>query len=146
MSGLLWVDNKQFKAGLAPIQERERKARSALIDLVNKHFNGLNLSDEYQVGFAITFVAEAAKDERLRQSAHANTKVDFAYSKKARMGLSSKPWTYESETNELLDYVRKMPAEKFMEFMLDMGLYELLRGEVNTENEGPGGTPHLTAL
>lgn len=134
------------EAGLARIQERERKARSALIDLVNKHFNGLNLSDEYQVGFATIFVAEAAKDEGLRQSAHANSKADFAYSKRARMGLSSKLWSYETETNELLDFVRKMPADKFMEFMLDMGLYERLRGEIDADTEGSGGAPHLTAL
>lgn len=78
------------EANLARIQERERKARSALINIVNKYFNGLNLSDEYQVGFATTSVAEATKDKGLRQSAHANTKMDFAYLKKARMGLSTK--------------------------------------------------------
>lgn len=42
------------EANLARIQEHEREARSALIDIVNKYFNGLNLSDEYQVGFATT--------------------------------------------------------------------------------------------
>lgn len=104
------------------------------------------MSDKYQVGFATIFVAEAAKDEGLRQSAHANSKADFAYSKRARMGLSSKLWSYETETNELLDFVRKMPADKFMEFMLDMGLYERLRGEIDADTEGSGGAPHLTAL
>lgn len=84
------------------------------------------------------------EEDNLRLVSAAET--DFAYSKKARMGLSSKLWTYESETNELLDYVRKMPADKFMEFMLDMGLYERLRGEIDADTEGSGGAPHLTAL
>ncbi|HCN38729.1 hypothetical protein [Rothia sp. (in: high G+C Gram-positive bacteria)] len=60
------------------------------------------------------------------------------------MGLSSKLWAYEAETNELLDYVRKMPADKFMEFMLDMGLYERLRGEIEADTEGPGRAPNRT--
>lgn len=84
------------------------------------------------------------EEDNLRLVSAAET--DYAYLKKARMGFSSKLWTYESETNELLDYVRKMPADKFMEFMLDMGLYERLRGEIDADTEGSGGAPHLTAL
>ncbi|GAA1747729.1 type I restriction endonuclease subunit R [Rothia terrae] len=125
------------EAGMASIQERERKARSLLVEKVNEYFHSLNLSDEYQVGFATTFVAEAAKDERLRNTAQANSKVDFAYSRAARNGLATMIWNYNSDTNELLDFVRRMPDDKFMEFMLDMGLYERLRGETGDEN--PGG-------
>lgn len=117
------------EAGLASIQERERKARSILIEKVNKYFHGLELSDEHQVGFATTFVAEAAKDAGLKQSAMANAKVDFYHSKNVRNGLANKLWDYSSDTADLIDYVRRMPAEKFVEFMMDMGLYELLRGE-----------------
>lgn len=84
------------------------------------------------------------EEDNLRLVSAAET--DFAYLKKARMGLSSKLWAYETETNELLDYVRKMPADKFMEFMLVMGLYERLRGEIDADTEGSGGAPHLTAL
>lgn len=117
------------EAGLSRLQERERKARSLLIEKVNKYFQGLDLSDEHQVGFATTFVAEAAKDSGLQQSAKANTKTDFYQSKKVRDGLANKLWDYSSDTADLIDYVRKMPPEQFMTFMLEMGLYELLRGE-----------------
>lgn len=117
------------EAGLASIQERECKARSELIEKINKYFHGLDLSDEHQVGFATTFVAEAAKDVGLKQSAMANTKVDFYHSKNVRVGLANKLWDYSSDTADLIDHVRKLPAEQFVEFMLDMGLYELLRGE-----------------
>lgn len=117
------------EAGLASIQERERKARSELIEKINKYFHGLDLSDEHQVGFATTFVAEAAKDAGLKQSAMANTKVDFYHSKNVRVGLANKLWDYSSDTADLIDHVRKLPPEKFVEFMLEMGLYELLRGE-----------------
>ncbi|MFW0120086.1 type I restriction endonuclease subunit R [Rothia sp. P5764] len=124
------------EAGLATIKERESKARSALIDLVNDYFKGLSLSDEYQVAFATTFVAEASRDEGLRQSAAANTKDDFAHSKKARNGLATMLWSYGSDTNELLDFVRKMPADKFMSLMLDLGLYERLRDQATGQDGG----------
>lgn len=124
------------EAGLSRLQERERKARSLLIEKVNKYFQGLELSDEHQVGFATTFVAEAAKDSGLQQSAKANTKTDFYQSKKVRDGLANKLWDYSSDTADLIDYVRKMPPEQFMAFMLEMGLYELLRGERKFEEVG----------
>lgn len=76
------------EANLARIQERERKARTALINIVNKYFNGLNLSDEYQVGFATTSVAEATKDKRLRQSAHANTKTDCLFKESTHVAVN----------------------------------------------------------
>lgn len=124
------------EAGLSRLQERERKARSLLIEKVNKYFQGLELSDEHQVGFATTFVAEAAKDSGLQQSAKANTKTDFYQSKKVQDGLANKLWDYSSDTADLIDYVRKMPPEQFMAFMLEMGLYELLRGERKLEEVG----------
>lgn len=124
------------EAGLSRLQERERKARSLLIEKVNKYFQGLELSDEHQVGFATTFVAEAAKDSGLQQSAKANTKTDFYQSKKVRDGLANKLWDYSSDTADLIDYVRKMPPEQFMAFTLEMGLYELLRGERKFEEVG----------
>lgn len=133
------------EAGLARIQERDRKARSLLIEKVNEYFHGLNLSDEYQVAFATTFVAQAAKDETLQRTARANTKVDFAYSKNARNGLLGMLWNYSTDTTELLDYVRKMPNECFMQFMLDMGLYEHLRGEVDGPVDGFGGLHSVDA-
>lgn len=37
--------------------------------------------------------------------------------------------TTSSDTADLIDHVRKLPPEQFVEFMLEMGLYELLRGE-----------------
>ncbi len=117
------------EAGLASIQERERKARSELIEKINKYFHGLDLSDEHQVGFATIFVAEAAKDAGLKQSAMANTKVDFYHSKNVRVGLANKLWDYSSDTADLIDHVRTMPADQFVAFMREMGLYELLRGK-----------------
>ncbi|MBF0808002.1 hypothetical protein E4U03_05135 [Rothia nasimurium] len=60
----------------------------------------------------------------------ANTKVDFYHSKNVRVvGLANKLWDYSSDTADLIDHVRKLPPEQFVEFMLEMGLYELLRGE-----------------
>lgn len=60
----------------------------------------------------------------------------FHQSKKVRDGLANKLWDYSSDTADLIDYVRKMPPEQFMAFMLEMGLYELLRGERKFEEVG----------
>ncbi len=75
-------------------------------------------------------------EARSRSCTNANTKTDFYQSKKVRDGLANKLWDYSSDTADLIDYVRKMPPEQFMTFMLEMGLYELLRGERKLEEVG----------
>ncbi|WP_421083952.1 hypothetical protein [Rothia nasimurium] len=50
---------------------------------------------------------EADKDAGLKQSAMANTKVDFYRSKNVRLGLANKLWDYSSDTADLIDHVRK---------------------------------------
>ncbi|MDO4916209.1 MAG: DEAD/DEAH box helicase family protein [Rothia sp. (in: high G+C Gram-positive bacteria)] len=125
------------EAGMAQVRERERKTKSVVIEKINQYFQGLELGDEYKVGFVSTMVAEIAKDTRLQSTARSNTKVDFAYSNGLRVAIEDKLWQYEEGTDEVVKYARQMPVRDLLNLFLEMGLYERLVEDDGTSDNQP---------
>lgn len=123
------------EAGMAQVRERERKKKSVVIEKINEYFQGLDLGDEFKVGFVSTMVAEIAKDSRLQSTARSNTKVDFQYSPGVRTAIEDKLWQYEEGTDEVVKYARNLPVQDLLKLFLELGLYErLVEGDTSPED------------
>ena len=120
---------------MAQVRERERKKKSVVIEKINEYFQGLDLGDEFKVGFVSTMVAEIAKDSRLQSTARSNTKVDFQYSPGVRTAIEDKLWEYEEGTDEVVKYARNLPVQDLLKLFLELGLYErLVEGDTSSED------------
>src|SRR5690625_1828571 len=80
------------EAGMAQVRERERVAKSELIDLVNKYFGDLDAEPEYVVNTLTMMNARLSENEDLQVSARNNTKSDFAYSRDFRVSVEDALW------------------------------------------------------
>lgn len=115
------------EAGMAQIRERERVAKSELIDLVNKYFGDLNAEPEYVVNTLTMMNARLSENEALQVSARNNSKADFAYSRDFRINVEDALWREENDSDAALKAVRNLPWESLGRLLIEFGLYDELR-------------------
>lgn len=117
------------EAGLAQIREREKAAKSDLIEKVNKYFGDLDVKDEYLVTTFETLNAELRTDPELVQQAKANTKQDFHNSPTLRRKVEDAVWTQNNTMGVVLKRLQELPWNSISELLQSSNLWEEARDQ-----------------
>ena len=115
------------EAGMATVRERERSAKSEIVEKVNKYLGDLDVDDRYKVDKIESLLAEVAADDNLRAIAGANSRADFAHAPGLQMVTEDAVWQVEDASNAVLKELQGMPWERLRAMLLECGLYERLR-------------------
>ena len=117
------------EAGMAKARERERSAKSEIVEKVNKYLGDLDVDDRYKVDKIESLLTEVAADDNLRAIAGANSRADFAFAPGLQMVTEDAVWQVEDSSNAVLEELRGMPWERLRAMLLECGLYERLRNQ-----------------
>ena len=120
------------EAGMARLRERERAAKSALIEKVNEYFGDLEAEEVYAVSALEGLMeAELVRDTDLELQARNNTKVDFLSSPTLRAKAEDALWRQEFATAEVQKRFRELSWQELLDLFRAAELYERLRGEAS---------------
>ncbi|WP_238694067.1 MULTISPECIES: DEAD/DEAH box helicase family protein [unclassified Kocuria] len=117
------------EVGMSKQAERERAAKTELVEKVNKYLGGLDASDDYKVDAVNLWLTTAQDNENLRQQARNNTPVDFARSPELRVVLEDSVWSHNDLSEKFAKVLQDMPAHELVSLAMAAGFYDRLRGE-----------------
>ncbi|GEC99069.1 hypothetical protein KVA01_12240 [Kocuria varians] len=117
------------EVGMSRQAERERAAKTELVEKVNKYLGGLDASDDYKVNAVDLWLTTAQENENLKVQARNNTPLDFARSPELRVVLEDSVWSHNDLSEKFAKVLQEMPASELVSLAMAAGFYDRLRGE-----------------
>lgn len=115
------------EVGMSRQAERERAAKTELVEKVNKYLGGLDASDDYKLARVDLWLSTLDGNESLRQQARYNSPVDFVHSPTLSMALADSVWDDSQLSEKFLDTLQKLSPKDLVDLAMSAGIYERLR-------------------